>query len=140
VIARPKTFDWPGILAALEQKNPRLEGYLQHARVLAHEGDKLELGFPDNAHIAGEIMQEPKNTTALKEFLREHLGRSLDVKVKLLDEAASAAAPARSAVEETREKAAEDRKKRESEAREHPATKLVLETFGVQIKEIKTDV
>jgi DNA polymerase-3 subunit gamma/tau len=139
-IARPKTFDWPGILAELEQKNPRLEGYLQHARVLAHDGDKLELGFPENAHIAGEIMAEPKNTTALRDFLREHLGRTVNVSVKLLDEDASQSAPARSVVEQTREKVADDRRKRESEAREHPATKLVLETFGAQIKEIKTDV
>ena len=28
----------------------------------------------------------------------------------------------------------------ESEAREHPITKHVLQTFGAQIKEIKTDV
>ena len=28
----------------------------------------------------------------------------------------------------------------QSEAREHPVTKLVLETFGASIKEIKTDV
>jgi len=29
---------------------------------------------------------------------------------------------------------------REAEAREHPITKHVLQTFGAQIKEIKTDV
>jgi hypothetical protein len=29
---------------------------------------------------------------------------------------------------------------REHEAREHPITKHVLQTFGAQIKEIKTDV
>jgi len=64
----------------------------------------------------------------------------VNITVKLLDEQASAAAPARSVLEESRERAAEDRRRREHEAREHPATKLVLETFGAQIKEIKTDV
>ena len=33
-----------------------------------------------------------------------------------------------------------ERTKRETEAREHPITKHVLQTFGAQIKEIKTDV
>ena len=134
--------DWPGILALVEQRNARLGDYLQHARVLVHTDDRLELGFPEEAHIAGELVAEPKNTTALRELLHEHTGKTLAITVKLLDAKASAAGatPSRSAVEESREKAAEDRKKRESEAREHPATKLVLETFGAQIKEIKTDV
>ena len=33
-----------------------------------------------------------------------------------------------------------ERSKREKEAREHPITKHVLQTFGASIKEIKTDV
>ena len=48
--------------------------------------------------------------------------------------------PNRSVVEATRDRALDEKRKRESEAREHPVTKLVLETFGASIKEIKTDV
>ena len=134
------TFDWPAILAALEAKNARLSDYLQHARVLAQSDTALELGFPEEAHIAGELVAEPKNTTALRDQIKDLTGKTLTINVKLLDAQAAAAAPVRSAVEESREKAAADRQKREREAREHPATKLVLETFGAQIKEIKTDV
>ena len=38
------------------------------------------------------------------------------------------------------ERARKERAGRESEAREHPLTKMVMETFGASIKEIKTDV
>ena len=60
--------------------------------------------------------------------------------MRLLDATESAAVPARSLHEEQRDRAAGDRKNREDEARAHPATKMVLEAFGAQIKEIKTDV
>ena len=71
---------------------------------------------------------------------RELSGKNTKVIVKMLSSAESATMPARSTVEETRAKADDERRRRESEAREHPMTRLVLETFGGAIKEIKTDV
>ena len=117
-----------------------LAGHYQHARVLAFTADLLEVGFPEEAHMSGELAREPEQMAVMKQFLRDHLGRPMNLAVKLLTAVESAQAPARSAVETTRERAAEERRKRETEAREHPVTKLVLETFGAQIKEIKTDV
>ena len=38
------------------------------------------------------------------------------------------------------DKSRAEKTKREAEAREHPITKHVLQTFGASIKEIKTDV
>ena len=43
-------------------------------------------------------------------------------------------------LETTQDRSRVERTKREAEAREHPITKHVLQTFGAQIKEIKTDV
>jgi hypothetical protein len=102
--------------------------------------DSIEVGFPEEAHMSGELAREPDAMATMKQFLRDHLGRVMNLSIKLLSAAESAQAPARSLVESSREKAAEERKKREDEARQHPVTKLVLETFGAQIKEIKTDV
>jgi hypothetical protein len=60
--------------------------------------------------------------------------------VRLLDPGESRATGARSVLETTREHKSVERSKREAEARAHPITKHVLQTFGAQIKEIKTDV
>ena len=128
------------MLRALESKRPMLAGHYQHARVLAMTPDALEVGFPEEAHMSGELAREPDAMNAMKAFLRDHFNRPVNLSIKLLSAAESAQAPARSLHEATREKAMEERRKRETEAREHPATKLVLETFGAQIKEIKTDV
>jgi hypothetical protein len=128
------------VLSALESKRAMLAGHYEHARVLTFTADNLEVGFPEHAGMSGELAREPEQMNAMKSFLRDHFGRPMNLSIKLLSAAESAQAPARSIVESTREKAMEERKKRETEAREHPVTKLVLEAFGAQIKEIKTDV
>jgi hypothetical protein len=66
--------------------------------------------------------------------------KAIRVVVRLLDERESASAGARSVLETSREKSTAEKTKREAEAREHPITKHVIQTFGGQIKEIKTDV
>ena len=58
----------------------------------------------------------------------------------MVDASEAKAAGPRSIVESTRESKYAERNKREKEAREHPMTKHVLQTFGAAIKEIKTDV
>jgi DNA polymerase III subunit gamma/tau len=131
---------WDDLLRALEAKRAMLAGQYEHARVLSITPDAIEVGFPEEAHLSGELALAPDAMNAMKAFLRDHFGRPVALSIKLLSAAESAQAPARSLVEATREKAVEERRKRETEAREHPVTKLVLETFGAQIKEIKTDV
>jgi hypothetical protein len=66
--------------------------------------------------------------------------KNVKVTVRMLDAAESNAGAARSVLETTRERNSAERTRRETEAREHPITKHVLQTFGAQIKEIKTDV
>jgi hypothetical protein len=86
------------------------------------------------------MAQEKDKLEEMKAFLKEHLGHPVALTVKMLNAAESDAGASRSVVEVTRDRAADEKKKREAEAREHPVTKLVLETFGASIKEIKTDV
>jgi hypothetical protein len=47
---------------------------------------------------------------------------------------------ARSIVQAEAERRREESATRSREAREHPLTKMVLDTFGASIEEIKTDV
>ncbi|MEO8552382.1 MAG: hypothetical protein ABI678_20535, partial [Kofleriaceae bacterium] len=133
---------WSKLIDYLEtQRKISLRGYCEFARVLKWTPTELELGFATDAQSrwAGEGLVEKQNVDELKAILGE-LGQKLKIDVRLLDEAQSAAMPARSLVESTRANTMAERKQRESEAREHPITKHVLQTFGASIKEIKTDV
>ncbi|HET9990011.1 MAG TPA: hypothetical protein VFQ65_15880, partial [Kofleriaceae bacterium] len=133
---------WAKVIDYLEeQRKISLRGYCEFARVVAWTAQQLELGFASDGQSrwAGENMVEKQNVDELKAVLAE-LGQPVKVEVRLLDDAQSHAMPARSIVESTRASTMAERTKRESEAREHPITKHVLQTFGASIKEIKTDV
>jgi len=133
---------WAKVIDYLEvQRKISLRGYCEFARVLSWTPQQLELGFASDGQSrwAGENLVEKQNVDELKSVLAE-LGQQVKVEVRLLDDAQSAAMPARSIVESTQAESRAERSKRESEAREHPITKHVLQTFGASIKEIKTDV
>ena len=132
---------WNEVLSELEAlRKLSLLGPFQHARVLSWTADLLELGFPVDVHSMGEMARD--HTDDLRAIVRG-LGpaqKNVRLVVKLLDASESSTAGARSVLETTRERTSAERSKREAEAREHPITKHVLQTFGAQIKEIKTDV
>jgi DNA polymerase-3 subunit gamma/tau len=132
---------WNEVLAELEGlRKFSLLGPFQHARVLSWTADLLELGFPVDVHSMGEMARD--HVDDLRAIVRG-LGpaqKTIRVAVKLLDASESNTAGARSVLETTRERTSAERSKREAEAREHPITKHVLQAFGAQIKEIKTDV
>jgi hypothetical protein len=88
------------------------------------------------------LAAERTKIAEMSAFLGEHFSRPVEFSVKLLSaaELASNASSARSLVELSEERTREERGKREQEAREHPMTRMVLDTFGATIKEIKTDV
>jgi len=129
---------WDTILAALAIQRRTLAGAYEHARVLSWSADAIEIGFSVDWHMFGEIARDKLDE--MRSFLKDQLGRPVDLRIKLLSDAESKTGPSRSIVENNRDKLVEEKRKRESEARDHPVTKLVLETFGASIKEIKTDV
>jgi hypothetical protein len=132
---------WNDVLGELEaMRKFSLLGPFQHARVMQWTADLLELGFPVEVHSMGDMAKD--GADELRAILRT-LGpalKNLRVTVRLLDAGASRATGARSVLEATQERTSAERSKREAEARAHPITKHVLQTFGAQIKEIKTDV
>jgi len=134
---------WNVVLDELEsRKKFSLSGPFAHARVLKWMPDAIELGFPIDVHAMGEMAADADKLLEMRNILRE-LGpdqKNIKLSVRLLDERESASAGARSTLETSRDKSSAERTKREAEAREHPITKHVLQTFGAQIKEIKTDV
>jgi DNA polymerase-3 subunit gamma/tau len=127
--------EWEHVLAKLEAVNVTLSGAFEPARVLAWNEDRVELGFPAQFE-ANKEMAETK-VDALRKVLQEEYGHAPKITIALVS---AAETPSRSVLEATRERTSAERSKREIEAREHPITKHVLQTFGAQIKEIKTDV
>nr|HEX4316403.1 DNA polymerase III subunit gamma/tau [Kofleriaceae bacterium] len=144
-LATPTTADaalsaWNEVLSLLENRRKfSLLTYYQPARVLRWTTDELELGFATDVHHMGEMAAETGNVDELRLVLRE-LGQPVKVAVRLLDARESTTSSARSILEANRESSTAERTRREAEAREHPMTKQVLQTFGASIKEIKTDV
>jgi len=134
---------WNEVLGELEARRKfSLLGPFQHARVLKWTSDEIDLGFPLDVHSMGEMAADRQNVDDLRTIVRE-LGselKNIKISVRLLDAVESQQAGARSVLETSRENSSVERHKREAEAREHPITKHVLQTFGAQIKEIKTDV
>jgi DNA polymerase III subunit gamma/tau len=133
---------WAKVIDYLEeQRKISLRGYFEFARVLKWTATELDLGFAadDDSRWAGENAAEQANINELRGLLAD-LGHKVKVTVRMLDAAESKGTNARSLVETTRETSSAERNKREHEAREHPITKHVLQTFGASIKEIKTDV
>jgi DNA polymerase-3 subunit gamma/tau len=132
---------WDDVLDELEAlRKPALRSLFELARVMKWTQEVLELGFPVDVHAMGEMAKDKT------EELRSILGTlgpalaNLRVTVRLLDAGESNTSAARSIRETSRERTSAERTKREAEARAHPITKHVLQTFGAQIKEIKTDV
>jgi DNA polymerase-3 subunit gamma/tau len=138
----PGARQWEAIIAALggDPRRLPLVRIYENARVLEWSRAKIELGFPADALDADSAISGDR-VAALKQFLGEHLGRSVALSVRLLDGAeAEAASSAPSAADLEKRRVEEERARCETEAREHPLTKMVVETFGASIREIKTDV
>ena len=129
---------WEGIISGLEQaRELSLVSIYQHARILGWTDTAIEVGFPPG--MAGEMASEPDKVAAMRLFLGQRLGRQVSFSVKIIDQPGEANA-ARSIIEAADDRRREETSRRQDEAREHPLTKVVLDTFGASIKEIKTDV
>ncbi len=131
---------WKTVLTELETRRKfSLFGYYQPARVMKWGKGELELGYPIAVAHTGEMASEKTSIDELAAVMKE-LGFDVKITVRLLDASESTGTSARSVLEASHETKHQERTKREAEAREHPMTKHVLQTFGAQIKEIKTDV
>ncbi len=111
-----------------------MAGVYHTARLIAWTDRAIELGVAGGG--GGGMAADPENLKELKKTIAELVGTPLDVKVKT---EAAAAGAGRSLLEVEAEKREAERKKNEDEARAHPITEKVIETFGASIKEIKFD-
>ena len=129
---------WEQVLGALEDaRELTLVSIYQQAKILSWSATAIEVGFAPG--MSGELGSEPEKIAAMAAFLDRHLGRQTRFEVRILTDPGAADA-ARSVLEAAAERRDSERAERQAEAREHPVTKTVLDTFGASIQEIKTDV
>lgn len=138
--ALPVPQRWAAVLDALQERRKfSTFGAYEHARVMSWTAEGIELGFAPDFTL-GDIARSSEQVEQVKQVVRDLAGRPIVLNVRVLSPAEAAATPLRSLVEESRAKAEDERRRREREAREHPMTRHIVETFGGAIKEIKTDV
>ena len=134
---------WEDFVAtALPKTSLTLAGVFSHAKLVGWDHKGIELGFPPSF----EMGSDPQNLIVVKQALATWWGGPLDVKIKTIANA-QMTAPVReddgeeksSVADVERQRRADDRARREAEARAHPATQAVIDAFGATIKEIKVD-
>jgi DNA polymerase-3 subunit gamma/tau len=129
---------WERVIVALERERElNLVRVYEQAKVLEWTEERIEVGFAEDS-LDAEAAAAGDKVEAMRSFLARHQGRPIGFSVKLLS--GPEKDQARSLIEASRERREGEERRREGEARQHPMTKVVLETFGAQIQEIKTDV
>ena len=109
----------------------------QTAKVLGWDADGITVGFPADG-LTSEIAADKDKVERMRAFMAKRFGREVGFRVRMLS--AGEEAEAVSVLEDAKQRAKEERIKRREEAESHPMTKMVLKTFGAQIKEIKVHV
>lgn len=134
--------DWEEAIAWLETKRKlSLVRLFQEAKLLECGESQIVVGFGAGT-IDAELASEKEKLAEMSLALSEHFGRAIEFQVRALSstQLSESGASAQSLVERSRAEKQVQREALEREARGHPMTKVVLDTFGATIKEIKTDV
>jgi DNA polymerase-3 subunit gamma/tau len=125
---------WDRLVAILEKRQPGLAMAFLNVRLIGWSDKTIELGTSGpSSLIDADRLKE------LKAFLSSELGAAIDVKTRTESASAPPSPAAKSVVEVEDQRRTETKQIREDEARKHPLTEKVLETFGASIKEIKVD-
>jgi DNA polymerase-3 subunit gamma/tau len=129
--------EWEAVITDLEAAGSMtLVMAAQQARILAWTDDALTVSLPEGSMEAA-IAADRDSVSNVQKILNKRFGRPIKFEVHTHN--GSEPAAHKSLVEVDAERTASQRAARETEAREHPVTKMVLSTFGAEIKEIKTD-
>lgn len=133
--------EWERVITALEEGGKwNLLRIYQEAKLRSWKDDEIRACFSKDSFQADSAVKE-ENVAEMKEILAAKYRKPIKFTVELLSAAEVESQPAmKSVVEHDAEQRSNERATREEEARSHPLTKVVMETFGASIKEIKTDV
>jgi hypothetical protein len=128
--------EWQRVVAALQERSGILYGHYSRARLLGWNDAGIELG------TASFLATDADTVKELTRLVGEILGAPVAVRVKSIP-AEKPGAPekveGKSVAEVEAARDAAERAQREKEARAHPLTEKVIQTFGASIKDIKLD-
>jgi DNA polymerase-3 subunit gamma/tau len=122
---------WRAVLARFESK-PLLGGRLAHAGVTSFQAGTLTLAFPDK-YTADAVEKSRKD-------IEDAVAAVVGQPTKLVFSVAAASAPTilPSEVAAESDAVAADRRRRETEARQHPIIQKAQDVFNTSLKEVKT--
>jgi len=130
--------EWNRVITHLEDQNKlNLLRIYQEAKLRSWDDNHVRVCFSKDSFNADSAVKDA-HVAEMKQLLAERYGRTINFSVELLSP--EAVAEMKSVVDRDAEQRSAERSQREQEARAHPLTKVVLETFGASIQEIKTDV
>ncbi len=124
---------WQGLVDQVKEKRPMLGSVLEHGRLLKLEPPLLEVGYPKNSFMLGQL-QEPDICRDLEALAASYFGASVKLRVVPMEAEQKDAPPS---LVETRQAKETDRMRRlREDALEHPALKSVQEIFDGKIKQV----
>ncbi len=130
---------WESVITDLEAAgNMTIVAAAQQARILRWTEDNLVIALPEGS-LEASIAADRDSVSTVQKILAKRYGRPIRFEVTLFSGDDPGGETQKSLVEVDAERTATERAEREAEARDHPMTKVVLDTFGAEIKEIKTD-
>jgi len=127
--------DWQGLVAFVKKKRMGLGTLLENGSPLQIEPPRLDIGFPDRSFMLNHL-KDADNLVELQNLAGEYFGQNITVRILgLADDGQGAVPPS---LNEERQKAESDRKRRlREDALEHPMVKSVLEIFEGTVREVR---
>jgi DNA polymerase-3 subunit gamma/tau len=125
---------WRSVVSHFEGKGPQLAARLAAADVSTFANGTLGLLVPDR--LAADALE--KNRAEIEKVAAAAAGETVRLTVSIGAGAPSAAPVLRSAVGAESDAAAADKKRRETEARQHPLIQKAQDIFNAPLKEVKT--
>jgi DNA polymerase-3 subunit gamma/tau len=131
---------WQSLLQRVSEQEPMAASAFAAGKLLSWSGDTIQLGYsPDSFQL--DWAKDRRKLEAFQRECSKHAGRKLEVKIREMgpQDQASPEIARLSAMEDQAHKRAERARQLQEEAREHPLTRTLVETFGATIESITTE-
>jgi DNA polymerase-3 subunit gamma/tau len=131
---------WQRLLEGVMQREPVAAAAFAAGKLVTWSGDTIVLGYPSGSFEL-QWAKDPQKLSAFEAVCSQQAQRKLSVEIRELsaDEQASPEVMEASAFQERERKKADRQRTLLEEARGHPVTRKLVETFGAKIDGITTE-
>ncbi|MBC7793955.1 MAG: DNA polymerase III subunit gamma/tau [Clostridia bacterium] len=124
--------NWPTFVEMMRTQRPALASVLEHGKCIVYGAEGLELGYVPKTFY-WEKIHDPETRALVEKLLMTAFGKAVPLKVTAVSEQTT---PVESIAENSERKRKDRYDEIDKRAREHPAVKAALATFGGDIKEV----